>query len=143
MSNYLPILSCDVGTRVIGERGRNCSGFFLLDRRVVGSWSQCPHCQGAFLEGDESLWNEKAACSSVVRVSPAGTLVASASGDFICILEEINLTRRLEIHGLKINRSRKPAEGPKREASQENQGQTLVCDVGASLGKRICKNWGS
>ena len=63
----------------------------------MGSWSQCPHCQGAFLEGDESLWNEKAACSSVVRVSPAGILVASASGDFICILEEINLTRRLEI----------------------------------------------
>ena len=69
MSNYLPILSCDVGTRVIGERGRNCSGFFLLDRRVVGSWSQCPHCQGAFLEGDERLWNEKAACSRIVRVS--------------------------------------------------------------------------
>ena len=69
MSNYLPILSCDVGTRVIGERGRNCSGFFLLDRRVVGSWSQCPHCQGAFLERDERLWNEKAACSREVHVS--------------------------------------------------------------------------
>ena len=74
---------------------------------------------------------------------PAGILVASESGDFICILEETNLTRRLEIHGLKINTSRKTAEGPKRGASQENQGQTLVCDVGASLGMRRCKNWGS
>jgi len=48
---------------------------------------------------------------------PAGILVASASGDFICILEETNLKRRLEIHGLKINRSRKTAEGLKRGAS--------------------------
>ena len=70
MSNYLPILSCNVGTQAIGERGQNCSGFFLLDRKVVGSWVPMPTLhQGAFLEGDESLWNEKTACSSVVRVS--------------------------------------------------------------------------
>ena len=80
MSNYLPILSWDVWTHVIGERGRNRSGFFLLDSRVMGSWVPMPTlCQGAFLEGDESLWNEKTACSGVVHVSTcqqAGILVA-------------------------------------------------------------------
>ena len=80
MSNNLRILSWDLGTQVIGERGRNHSGFFLQDRRVVGSWVPMPtFCQGAFLEGDESLWNEKTACSGVVRVSTcqqAGILVA-------------------------------------------------------------------
>ena len=46
----------------------------------MGSWVPMPtFCQGAFLEGDESLWNEKTACSGVVRVSTcqqAGILVA-------------------------------------------------------------------
>ena len=54
----------------------------------------------------------------------------------VLLLGETNLTRKLKIHSPKINKRRKAAEG----VSQENQVQTLVCDISVSLGMRRCKN---
>ena len=109
-----------------------------------GSWgpgSQCPHSVRVRFWREMRVYGMRrplVLASSVCQA--AGIPAASASGDSICILEEAKSTRRLEIHGLKINRSRKTAKGPKRGSSQEHQGQTLVCDVGASLGMRRCKS---
>ena len=54
-------------------------------------------------EGDENSQN-KAACSSVAGHWPGDILV-------LLLLGETNLTRKLQIFGAKINKSRKAAEG--------------------------------
>ena len=129
----------------LGEGGEDLSGFFRLDRDVMRSWVLMPAlCQGAFMEGDERPQNDKVACSSIVWVLPGWYPCYSTIWRFICcILEEANLTRRVKRHGPKMNRSRKSAKGPRRRVTQENQEQTLVCDVSVYLGMRRCKNWGS
>ena len=59
-------LSWDVGTQVTGARGTDHSGFFLLDRGIVGSWVPVPAlCQGASAQGLESPQNDRTACSNV------------------------------------------------------------------------------
>ena len=115
-----------MGSQVFGERGGDCSGFFLLDRSIMGSWVPKPAlCQGAFEEEDESPWNDHTACSSVVCVLTGCYPCCSIIWRFsYCILEETNFTRRLDIHGPKINRSRKATKGPRKGASLENQDQT-------------------
>ena len=70
MSNYLPIsLLRHLGTQSQGKRGDDHSGFFRLYRGVVGLWVPfvCS-LSGAFTEGDESPWNDKVACFSIVWV---------------------------------------------------------------------------
>ena len=97
-------------------------------------------CQGAFTAGDESLWNDKVTCFSIVNVSVGqGIFLLYYHLEICCILEETNLTRKLKVCGPKINRSRKSCS----RASQENQGQTLVRDISVSLGTRRGKNLGS
>ena len=117
-----------MGTQVIGERGGDCSSFFLLDRSIMGSWvPKLALCQGAFVEGDESPWNDHTACSSVVCVLTGCYPCCSIIWRFsYCILEEANFTRRLDIHGPKTNRSRKAIKGPGRGASLESQDQTDI-----------------
>ena len=102
----------------------------------MGSWVPMPAlCQDAFVEGDESLWNDKVTCSSAVCVLTGCYPCCSNNWRFIYhILGETNSTRRLEIHGPTINRSRKAAKGPRKGSSQESQDQTLACDVSVSLG---------
>ena len=113
-----------MGSQVSGERGGDCSGFFLLDRSIVGSWVPKPAlCQGAFEEEDESPWNDHTACSSVVCVLTGCYPCCSTIWRFSYILEETNFTRKLDIHGPKINRSRKATKGSGRGASLENQDQ--------------------
>ena len=58
--------------------------------------------------------------------------------EICCILEEANLTRKLKIHGPKIERSRKAPE-----ELGENQDQTLGLDVSVSLGARRGEKLGS
>ena len=100
-------------------------------------------CQGAFAEGDESLQNDKVTCSSAVCVLTGCYPCCSNNWSFIYhILDETNSTRRLEIHGPKINRSRKTAKGPRKEASQDSQDQTLARDVSVSLGMRKMQELG-
>ena len=55
MSNYLPIPFSGHRDQGHWEKGRDCSGFFWLDRGVMESWVPMPALsQGAFMEGDES-----------------------------------------------------------------------------------------
>ena len=56
----------------------------------------------------------------------------------ILLLGETNLTRKLKIHGPKIERSRKAPE-----ELGENQDQTLGLDVSVSLGARRGEKLGS
>ena len=58
--------------------------------------------------------------------------------EICCILEEANLTRKLKIHGPKIERSRKAPE-----ELGENQDQTLGFDVSVFLGARRGEKLGS
>ena len=58
--------SWGVGSQVTGARGTDHSGFFLLDRGIVGSWVPVPAlCQGASAQGLESPQNDRTACSNV------------------------------------------------------------------------------
>ena len=58
--------------------------------------------------------------------------------EICCILEETHLTRKLKIHGPKIERSRKAPE-----ELGENQDQTLGRDISVSLGARRGEKLGS
>ena len=67
-------------------------------------------CQGASMEGDESSWNDKVTCFSIVYVFVGqGIFLSYYHLEICCILEETNLTSKLKVHGPKINRSRKVA----------------------------------
>ena len=46
--------------------------------------------------------------------------------EICCILEEINLTRKLKVHGPKINRSRKAAQGLARRTRKRYWFMTLL-----------------
>ena len=108
-------LSWAMGTQVIGERADDCSGFFKLDRGVVGFWVPVADPSGwsqlgYIYRGDESPWSDKTSCSTTVWVLAWWYSCCTTSGRLSCILEERNLTRRLRIYGPKINRSRKAAK---------------------------------
>ena len=70
MSNYLPVsLLRHLGTWSQSKRGNDHSGFFRLYRVSWGSGFPLPAlCQGAFTEGDESSWNNKVTCFSIIWV---------------------------------------------------------------------------
>ena len=110
----------------------------------MGSWVPMPTlCHCAFTKGDESPWNDKAACSNVVHVLAGWYPCCSTNWKSICcILEETSLIRWLEIYGPKVleveNLPRGLKEGPTRRTRIR---RTLVHDVSVSLGIRRCNNW--
>lgn len=56
-----------------------------------GVWVPMPTLrQGAVLEGDESLWNEKTACSGVVSVNQLVSLLHQHLESLFVFLEETN-----------------------------------------------------
>ena len=70
MSNCLPIsLLRHLGTQSQGKRGNDHTGFFMLYRVSWGSGSPLSAlCQDAFTEGNESSWNDKVTCFSIIWV---------------------------------------------------------------------------
>ena len=90
-----------MGTRIIRERGEDNSDFFLLDRSIMGSWVLIPAlCQGAFVEGDESSWNDKAAFSSRVHVSVSWCHCCNSIWNWtLWICWEVNLNNVLMMQG--------------------------------------------
>ena len=67
-------------------------------------------CRGAFMEGDESLRNDNGGLFQHCLGVGQGIFLSYYHLE-ICILEETNLTRKLKVHGPKINKSRKAAQG--------------------------------
>ena len=70
MSNCLPIsLLRHLGTQSQGKRGNDHTGCFRLYRVSWGSgFPLSALCQDAFTEGDESSWNDKVTCFSIIWV---------------------------------------------------------------------------
>ena len=68
-------------------------------------------CQGALIEVDESPWNDGDLFQHCLGVGQ-GIFLSYYHLEICCILEETNLTRKLNVHGPEINRSRKAVQGP-------------------------------
>ena len=84
-------------------------------------------CQGAFMEGDESPWNDKVTCFSIGQVFVGqGKFLSNYHLEICCIPDETNLTRNLKVHGPKINRNRKAAQELARRIRTRHWFVTLV-----------------
>ena len=112
MSNYLPISFSGICEPSLRGKGAMTT---LASSRCTGpscgSGFPLPAlCQGAFMEGDESPWNVKVTCFSIVQVFVGqGIFLSYYHLEICCILEEIN--KKVKGNGPKINRSGKAAEG--------------------------------
>ena len=112
MSNYLPIPFSGHRDQGHWEKGRDCSGFFWLDRGVMESWVSMPALsQGAFMEGDESPWNDKTTCSNVVCELINWYPFNSIWRFFLLYFRRNKLNRSLKLHGPEIYRIRKLPRG--------------------------------
>ena len=67
-------------------------------------------CQGAFMEEDESPWNDKVAFPALSGCWPGNILVKLSLGDLLYSRRN-KFNKKLKVHGPKINRSRKAAQG--------------------------------
>ena len=68
-------------------------------------------CQDAFMEGDKSLWNDKVwLVSALYRCWSGNILVILPIGDLLYSRRN-KFNKKLKVHGPKINRSRKAAQG--------------------------------
>ena len=83
MSNYLPIsLLRHLGTQYQRKSGDDHSDFSGCTGVLWGSGFSLPAlCQGAFTEGDESPWNDKVTCFSIVWCWSENILVILPLGD--------------------------------------------------------------